>query len=93
MTKILTLLPGHRFGNYKLRENTKVSFEVSEGSVVAMLLQAGVAESGENEREAMVNLECFISDILDEHRDNPEQRLGCRLAQQMRLLDEILERK
>jgi hypothetical protein len=55
------------------------------------MLETGIAESGESEREAMVNLEWFISDMLDEYRADPEKRYGRRLLEQMRLLDEILE--
>lgn len=92
MSKITTLFAGEKFGNYKLRSNTEIGFNViDDESVVVMLLKTGIAESGENEREAVINLKWFISDLLEEYRANPEQRLGRRLAQQMRLLDEILE--
>lgn len=93
-TKIIELLPGHRFGNYVLRKGTKISFDfVDDKSVVAVILEVGIAESGESEREATVNLESFISDILDDYRADPEKQYGRRLLEQMRLLDEIMEQK
>ena len=93
-TKTIELPPGYRVGNYVLRKNTKISFDViDDKSVVAIILEAGIAESGESEREAMINLEFFISDMLDDYRADPEKQYGRRLKQQMRLLDEIMEQK
>ncbi|MCK4795191.1 MAG: hypothetical protein KAV87_66285 [Desulfobacteraceae bacterium] len=83
------LLPGQRFGNYKLRSSAGVGFDVSERSVVVTFLRADISESGENEREALINLKSFISDLLDEHRANPKRDLGRRLNQQMIQLSEI----
>jgi len=85
----MRLLPGQRFGNYKLRTSTEIGFDVSERSVVVTLLQSGISESGDNKKEALTNLKSFVSDILDRDRDNPNQPLGRELARQMRELNKI----
>jgi len=62
------------------------------GSVVVTLLCAGVAESGENEAEALENLAWFINNLIEEREANPNQPLGKRLAKQIEILQDTFQR-
>ena len=83
---------GHQFGKYVLKEAAPISFEKSAGSVVVTLLCAGVAESGENEAEALENLAWFINNLIEEREANPNQPLGKRLAKQIEILQDTFQR-
>jgi len=84
-----TLKKGLRFRDYVLQETVTIGFDVSTDSVVVTLLTAGFSESGDNEVEALINLFSFLTDILDERRDNPKISLGCKLKQQMTILNKL----
>ena len=86
----MQLLSGQRIGNYELRESAEIRFAIIDaGSVIATLLPSGVCESGEDEKEALDNLEWCISDLLHDCSENPNKSLGRRLAQQMKELKRL----
>lgn len=86
----LTLKKGTRYKDYVLQDKVGVGFDIRENSVIVTLLSIGISESGEDEGDALINLFDFITDVLDEHRANPEQPLGRKFGQQMEMLRRVL---
>lgn len=85
-------LAGFQFGNYRLKRDTPIAFEISPNSVVATLIYPNISDSGENEDKALKNLGWYISDLLDEQKANQGRSLGRRFAEQIKILEELFER-
>lgn len=90
MSEIIQYKEGRRFGDYVLSKQVSIKIDKDERSVVATLLDVGLSESGCTKDEALDNLIWFISDILNDHRNDPKP-LGKRLAKQIKKLEKIFK--
>lgn len=80
---------GFKFGDFRIDKEVIVGLERNPNSVVSTLLEVGIAESGEDEHDALQNLLYFVTGILEDMRDDPQKQLSPRLARQVDGLRDI----